>query len=339
MPIAGGRIRMETRDEVQAQLHGAVRQIHDLPLQMGALTRVYAPATRAAGSAYATSNACERGTEPRRVSCGPRIGQRLTGADTLYRYPMWRTMTMSIHQRFSIAALAVATMAGAAPLTAQVAPPEPIRLHADAALLYARPLGEFAEYIDRGFGITVGTAVLLRPASPLSLRVDAGVINYGHETREVCLSSTIGCRVRVDLTTTNDILYVGFGPQLAAPQGPVQPYVHAFAGPTLFGTNSSLRGRDHHHNFAQTLNQHDVAFSWGGGGGLRLELPFGPTPVQLNLGARYHNHGRVEYLREGDITDLPDGSIALHPQRSRADLLSVHAGATIGIRPRRQPPE
>jgi hypothetical protein len=248
-------------------------------------------------------------------------------------------MIMYARQHLSIAALAIAAVAGAAPLPAQQAPPQPIRLHADASLLYAQPLGEFADYIDRGFGLMIGSAVPLRPNSPLSLRIDAGVINYGHETREVCLSQTIGCRVRVDLTTTNDILFAGLGPQLAVPRGPVQPYLHAFAGPAFFGTNSSLRGRDHHHDFAQTLNQHDVAFVWGGGGGLRLELPFGATPVQLNLGARYHNHGRVEYLREGDIRDLPDGSIVLHPQRSRADLLSIHAGATIGIRPRRQPPE
>jgi hypothetical protein len=246
---------------------------------------------------------------------------------------------MPMLRRFPVAALAAAVMAGAAPLAAQEAPPQPIRLHADAALLYARPLGEFAEYIDRGFGLMVGTAVPLRPTNPLSLRIDAGAINYGRETREVCLSPTVGCRVRVDLTTTNDILFVGFGPQLAVPQGPVHPYVHVFAGPAFFGTNSSLGGRDHHHGFAQTLNQHDLVFAWGGGGGLRLDPPFNAAPVQLNLGARYHNHGRVEYLREGDITDLPDGSIVLDPQRSRADLLSIHAGVTIVIRPRRHPPE
>jgi hypothetical protein len=248
-------------------------------------------------------------------------------------------MKMYTHNRLPIAALALTLVAGAAPLAAQEMPLPPVRLHADASLLYAQPLGEFADYIDRGFGLVIGTAVPLRPNSPLSLRIDAGVINYGRETREVCLSQMVGCRVRVDLTTTNDILFAGFGPQLAVPVGAVQPYVHAFAGPAFFGTNSSLRGRDHHHGFAQTLNQHDVAFAWGGGGGLRLDLPVGATPVQLNLGARYHNHGRVEYLREGDITDLPDGSIVLAPQRSRADLVSIHAGATIGIRTRGQPRE
>jgi len=157
---------------------------------------------------------------------------------------------MPMLRRFPVAVLVAAVMAGAAPLTAQD-PPPPVRLHADAALLYARPLGEFAEYIDRGFGLMVGTAVPLHPTSPLSLRIDGGAINYGRETREVCLSPTVGCRVRVDLTTTNDILYVGFGPQLAVPGGPVQPYLHVFAGPAFFGTNSSLRGRDHHHGFAR----------------------------------------------------------------------------------------
>jgi hypothetical protein len=227
---------------------------------------------------------------------------------------------------------------GAAPLTAQEALPQPISLHADAALPYAWPLGEFAEYLDRGFGLMVGAAVPLRPTSPLSLGIDTSAINYGRETREVRLSSTVGCRVRVDLTTTDYILYVGFVPQLAVPQGPVQPYVHLFAGSAFFGTYSSLSGRDHHGS-VQTLSQHDLAFAGCGGGGLRLDLPFGAAPVQLNLGARYHHPGRVEYLREGDTTDLPDGSVALDPQRSSADLLNIHAGAAVAIRPRRQPPE
>jgi hypothetical protein len=244
-----------------------------------------------------------------------------------------RTLTL-------VSLLGLAVMAvGGAPLHAQEAampdvPLRPVRLHADASLIYAHPVGEFADHIDRGYGVAVGTTVPLRQGSPLSLRVDAGAINYGHETQQVCLSSTVGCRVRVDLTTTNNILFLGFGPQLAVPDGPVQPYLHLAAGMAYFGTSSSLRGLDDHRHFAMTVNQDDVSFAWGGGGGLRLGVAAGAVPVQINLGVRYHNNGRVEYLREGDITDRPDGSIVLDPQHSRADLLTFHVGASVGIRPR-----
>jgi opacity protein-like surface antigen len=242
---------------------------------------------------------------------------------------------MNTSRRCFLTALATA-VAGAAPLAAQGVPAAPVRAHAELSVMYAHPLGEFADQIERGFGLMIGSSVPVRPNSPLSLRVDAGVINYGNETREVCLSPTIGCRVRLDLTTSNNILVAGVGPQLALPGGPIRPYIHATAGLAYFGTTSSIRGLDDHRQIAQTTNHDDVTFSWGGGGGMRIALSSGAAPVLLDLGARYHNNGRVEYLRRGDITDLPDGSIVLNPQQSRADLVTFHVGASVGIRPGRQ---
>jgi hypothetical protein len=51
----------------------------------------------------------------------------------------------------------------------------------------------------------------------------------------------------------------------------------------------------------------------------------------LELGARYHRNGRVEYLRKGDIEDQPDGSIVLHPTRSEADFVSYVIGFSVGL--------
>jgi hypothetical protein len=231
---------------------------------------------------------------------------------------------MRINHPLSIGAVAALAMAGALPLAAQEAQPQPVRLQTELSVLYARPLGEFADHIDRGFGLAFGVSVPLAENSPFSLRLDGGVINYGHETRQVCLSSTVGCRVRVDLTTTNDIAFAAVGPQLAVPRGPVRPYLHASAGFAYFGTSSAVSGRDDHHDFARTINQDDLTFSWGVGGGVRVALPVAATPVLLDLGARYHDNARVEYLREGGITDLPDGTLQLDTQRSRADLITFH---------------
>jgi hypothetical protein len=210
--------------------------------------------------------------------------------------------------------------------------PGPVRLHAEASLIYARPTGEFAEQVDRGFGIGVAASLPLTGNGVLSMVVDGGFVNYGNERREVCLSSTVGCRIRVDLTTSNNIVFGGIGPQLSVPLGAVQPYLRGTAGFSYFATHSSLRGTREHDSFASTENHNDVVFALGAGGGVRIDLPVATVPVQLNLGARYHANGRAEYLRRGDIEDLPDGSIVLHPQRTDANLVSYHVGITIGIR-------
>jgi hypothetical protein len=44
----------------------------------------------------------------------------------------------------------------------------------------------------------------------------------------------------------------------------------------------------------------------------------------------------VEYLREGDITDNPDGSVTITPTRSDANLVSFQLGLAIGAGTRRR---
>ena len=38
------------------------------------------------------------------------------------------------------------------------------------------------------------------------------------------------------------------------------------------------------------------------------------------------------YLREGDIHDNPDGSISFRPTRTRADLVTLQLGVSVGLR-------
>jgi hypothetical protein len=236
------------------------------------------------------------------------------------------------------AAQIVSAAVQATPAGAQVGPPgdapRPIRAEVEASVIYARPTGEFAEQIKQGFGLGVAALLPLTPAGILSLAVDGGFVNYGNERREVCLSSTVGCRIRVDLTTSNNIVFGGIGPQLTVPLGAVRPYLRGTAGFSYFATHSSLSGTREHDSFASTENHNDVVFALGAAGGLRVDLPVAAVPIQLNVGARYHANGRAEYLRRGDIEDLPDGSIVLHPQRTDANLISYHLGVTVGLRQR-----
>jgi hypothetical protein len=142
----------------------------------------------------------------------------------------------------------------------------------------------------------------------------------------------VGCRILLDLTTTNSIAYLNIGPQLMLPDGPVRPYVNAAIGGSYFGTSSSVSGTDgNDDDFASTTNFDDITFAWAGGGGILISLSRGRTPVMLDLGMRYHGNGEVEYLKKGDITDNPDGTITVSPTRSEANLLTFQLGVQIGV--------
>ncbi|MFO7261654.1 MAG: hypothetical protein DIU52_010900 [bacterium] len=224
---------------------------------------------------------------------------------------------------------AAAQMWGAQPGQTAAAP---VRAQAGGAVFVAQPVGEFDEYVDVGFGL--GGHVLLRldPAGVIGLRVDGGFINYGRESKRVCLSQTVGCRILVDLVTSNDILFGTIGPQLAVPSGPVRPYVNGGIGLSYFATTSSVRGTSSSDDdFARTKNFDDVTLAWAAGGGLYIPLRIGSTTFAIDLGARYLLNGEVEYLREGGIEDHPDGSITLHPTRSDANLLVWNIGVSFGI--------
>ncbi|MBR9989853.1 MAG: hypothetical protein KFH98_08870 [Gemmatimonadetes bacterium] len=233
-----------------------------------------------------------------------------------------------------LALIAAAALADAAPAQAQdpdaaVAPLVYFGLQGQ----YARPVGEFRDYVKHGGGLNINVAWPVQRGGPFALRADGGFIVYGSESRQVCFSSTVGCRILLDLTTTNSIAYLNAGPQLMLPDGPVRPYVNAAIGGSYFGTSSSVSGLDgNQDDFASTTNFDDITLAWTGGGGLLVSLSRGRTPVLLDLGVRYHGNGEVEYLKRGDIQDNTDGTITITPTRSEANLLTFQIGVQIGAR-------
>ena len=166
----------------------------------------------------------------------------------------------------------------------------------------------------------------------LGLRVDASLLNYGHERERVILSPTIGGRIGVDLTTDNNIAFIGAGPQIGLPTGAFRPYVNGFVGVSYIFTESAVRGTSSGDTFASSTNYDDASFAYGGGAGLYVPVSRRANPVSLDLGVTYRHGGTAEYLRHGDITDNPDGSITLHPVRSETNLLSFHVGVSVGVR-------
>ena len=198
-------------------------------------------------------------------------------------------------------------------------------------LALARTQGEFSDYVDGGIGFDLAYVHRLDRDGWLALRVDGGMLIYGHESQRVPLSNTVGGRVLVDVNTTNSIGFIGVGPQIGVPDGRLMPYVNAYAGYSYIWTGSSVRGTWDDDPFAETTNFSDWTFGYGGGGGVYIPLRRGPAPISLDLGVRYQNNGEAEYLRAGDIQDNPDGSITVYPVRSATDLLTFRVGVSVGV--------
>lgn len=228
--------------------------------------------------------------------------------------------------------LAAAIFGGhAAPASAQDVDPAAARAHAGGGLLIGTPVGEFAENVGTGFGLGVFGRYALDPAGVISLRADAGLLNYGNETIRICVTQP--CRVTGDLTTSNNIIFGAIGPELGLGNRALRLYVNAVAGFAYFATTSSVEGENEEGSpFASSTNFDDVTFAWIAGGGVQSLVWSGDrTAVRLDLQIRYHGNGDARYLRKGDIEDRPDGSVVINPQHGPTNLWTVQFGVSVGI--------
>ncbi len=214
-----------------------------------------------------------------------------------------------------------------------IAPESNPRFALGIHLMGADAIGEFGQSVDGGFGGQLEGRLGVGDRSILGIRLDGGFMVYGHERQELCFPVPIGCRIGVDLNTTNSVAYFGAGPELAIP-GPISPYIFGTLGFSYFSTNSSLSGaNDFDEDLFNTRNYSDFVGSARLGGGLRFRIAHSDSgnPISLDLGAEYHRNGVAEYLREGDILDHPDGSVTIFPQRSEANYMTFRLGVQIGL--------
>jgi hypothetical protein len=238
----------------------------------------------------------------------------------------------------AIAALAsVPTLAAAQLLDPRPAPVGAPRASFGLNFAVGQPVDEFSNYVDQGFGGNAHFIWNLDRRGILGLRIDGGILNYGHETKRVPLSGTIGGRILVDVNTSNNIVDFSIGPQLSVPSGPIRPYIAGGVGGAYFVTSSSVEGVDDidDRDLFNTTNLDDWTWSYSGAAGFLIPISLGRTSrstFAIDFAARYHSNGRVQYLKEGGIIDNADGSITLLPIDSRADLVTYHLGVRIGIR-------
>jgi hypothetical protein len=190
-------------------------------------------------------------------------------------------------------------------------------------------VGDLGAFFDQSFGVELEGVWPVSEDRRLRLRTDLGALVYGHETLSMC--HPVGCRIGVDLTTTNNIFFAGFGPEYAFMTGGFEPYVFGTLGLSYFATISSLSGPDDYADYFDTTNYDDVVMAWRLGGGARVRVHSGRHPVSIDFAAERHQNGIANFLTEGDILDNPDGSITLFPNRSEANLVTFRLGVSVGV--------
>lgn len=235
------------------------------------------------------------------------------------------------------ALLAVALLMGSAALASSadaqligetIEAPEtqrPARGYLAIGLRGAQPLGEFADYINMGFGFGGYIAHALDSRGVLSLRGNVDYMIYGHETTR---HSVYGGSL--DVTTSNNILAMGIGPHVMAPGNGVRPYASATVGFSYFSTTTSLKWRHASETLDSWTDFSDAVLAWTGGGGLLVPLRRGARPILLDLSATYHGNGEAEYLREGSIWQDEAGNTYFTPIRSRTNMVVYTIGVTFG---------
>lgn len=203
----------------------------------------------------------------------------------------------------------------------------PSRFQVGGDFVVAQPKGELATNIGNGYGLNGTGMFRLDPKGFINLRADVGGVRYGREFFRIPFSVVTG-RIALNLETTNNIAWGAIGGQLQIPDGWVRPYANAAIAYTHFSTQSTLKGSDNTYQYASTTNQSDGSRAWIFGGG--LVVPFGSRYALggLNLGARYYYGGNATYLRKGDITDNPDGTVTLNPRNSKTDLVLWQLGVS-----------
>jgi hypothetical protein len=199
------------------------------------------------------------------------------------------------------------------------------------AFIQSRPQDALGNNIGFGYGADGTYMFRLDDAGYFGLRADAGFLQYGEESKRVPLSSTIGGRVQVDVSTTNYIVPLSIGPQLMWPKGSIRPYVNAGVGGQFFFTQSSVEGSEDVGSFAHTTNQWDKTLTWIAGGGVYVPLYQKRFNVLLDLGAQYVDGGRARYLKPGSIQDLPDSQILITPMETETHMVLVRFGVRLGM--------
>jgi hypothetical protein len=201
--------------------------------------------------------------------------------------------------------------------------------------LLAVPQEAFRTNIDRnGYGLS-GQIGFAPYAAPFMVGLEIGYMNYGSEERQEPFSTTIP-DVTVDVNTNNNIVLGHALLRLQPNTGFFRPYAEGIVGLNYLFTTTEIRNRGNvGEEVASSTNFDDVAFSYGGGGGMMFRVHqagqddgSGIREVLVDLRVRYVIGGEAEYLREGSIR-RENGRVSYDIQRSETTILTFQIGVAV----------
>jgi hypothetical protein len=178
----------------------------------------------------------------------------------------------------------------------------------------------------------------VRLGGPLIIGGDLGFMIYGSERRKEPFSLTIP-DVTVDVITSNNIFLGHFLMRLQPETGSVRPYIDGLVGFKYFWTETRIEDEnDPTEPIASSTNLEDMAFSYGAGFGVAIQLVDGtekrretgegPLGIYLDLRVRYLIGSEADYLKKGSIQRVGT-QLIYDVQRSKTDFLVPHIGVSV----------
>ncbi len=207
------------------------------------------------------------------------------------------------------------------------------RLGGGLSVAVSQPLGDFRRGGRVGFGVAGFASIAADPAGVFGLRVEGGAQNYGTTSLRTTQPGFGFLATQLRQTTSNDIFWLGVGPQITIPLGPVRPYGFATVGGANFTTTTSLQYALYGDPYGlnrqfQSTDLSNWALARAAGGGVRFRLGgAGRRVAYVDVGARWQRVNNVNYLAPGAVpADVDPNSLAL---RGRADFVTYHLGVSL----------
>jgi hypothetical protein len=205
-------------------------------------------------------------------------------------------------------------------------------------LMLVVPQGEFKEASDDlGVGLGFDIAYVF-DRMPLAVGFEGGFAVMGQSTFNVPLGNIQ--IVYVDVTSTNDLFLGHVFARLQPQHGAFRPYVEGLLGLSYFVTSSSVKNESTNEEIASSINNSDVAFSYGASGGIAYRVYSGggddgdakPVEIYIDARLRYLYGGTARYYKDDAVYLDQQNNVKFDESKrasSTTDMLTPQLGVQV----------